>query len=76
MDWRPCPWMVMARRFEQLRKADAGIDVTEAGIVTRTARVCPEKTSFVNSVTGFPSIEEGIVRVVVSNETAVMVDPE
>ena len=75
MEVKPSPKMVTDLRFPHPANALAGIPVTEAGIVTRTARVFPANTSALNAVTGLPPRVSGIVRFVVSNETPVTVPP-
>ena len=65
--------MVTALRFSQPSNALAGIVVTVAGIVTRTARVLPANTPASNAVTGLLPKVPGIVRVVFSNDTALTV---
>ena len=69
----PLPLIVTAFRFSQLSNAFAGIAVTVAGIVTRTARVLFLNTPAAKAVTGLPPNVSGMTRVVVSNETALTV---
>ena len=70
----PSPWMVTDLRFSQPSNALAGIAVTVAGIVTRTTSL-PLNTAASNAVTGLPPSVSGIVRFVVSKETAETVPP-
>ena len=70
---KPSPSMVTAFRFPQSWNASAGIAVTVAGMVTRTARVLPLNTAASNAVTGFSPNVSGITSVVVSNETELTV---
>ena len=71
MDLRPVPLMVTDFRLEHPANAPSGIDVTVAGIVTRTARDLPANVLAVNDVTGLPPNVSGITRLVVSKETPV-----
>ena len=71
----PLPLIVTTLRLSQSSNALSGISVTVAGIVTRTARVLPANVPAVNAVTGLPPKVSGIVRLVVSNETPVTVEP-